>query len=363
MSPTALLRRLVPSGLRPLLRRAADAVSGALARLGARGRLAATVHYALFGRSFDREHLAVLRGREAYAAQQTQLRESAAALRRNTHRLEKGLIMQPRRPVFGEGFIEETVRLYGKALALPGFSVEELAWAGAVLTEYFAVVGAAPAVDRARAAFRALPAPPEAADPHRSGPFAPRPQGAGPGTEVSFEALSQLFVQRRSVRWYLDRPVPRALVTQALEAAVLAPSACNRQPFRFVMALNREDASRIAQCAGGTAGFAEQLPGVLVAIGDLSAYPYERDRHLIYIDTALAAMQFMLAAETLGLATCAINWPDIEAAERRLGALVPLAPYERVIMLLAVGYADPEGGVPFSQKKPTRLLLSEYEPS
>ena len=40
---------------------------------------------------------------------------------------------------------------------------------------------------------------------------------------------------RRSVRQYADRPVPRELVEQVLRAGILAPSAGNRQPWKFVV--------------------------------------------------------------------------------------------------------------------------------
>src|SRR5690606_16867538 len=107
----------------------------------------------------------------------------------------------------------------------------------------------------------------------------------------------------------------------------------------------------IANCAGGTSGFAENLTSIVAVVGDLSAYPYERDRHLIYIDGSLAAMQLMLALETLGLSTCSINWPEINANERKIRKVIKLKDYERVVMLLAVGYADQTGGIPYSQKK------------
>jgi nitroreductase len=73
-------------------------------------------------------------------------------------------------------------------------------------------------------------------------------------------------------------------------------------------------------------------------------------------------MQLMLAAETLGLSTCPINWPDVDAAERRIRELLEIPSYERVIMLIAIGYGDPEGGVPYSQKKQRDLLVSEVTP-
>jgi hypothetical protein len=57
-------------------------------------------------------------------------------------------------------------------------------------------------------------------------------------------------------------------------------------------------ASEVAATAMGTAGFSNNIPALIAVVGDLSAYPAERDRHVIYIDGGLATMQLMLAFET-----------------------------------------------------------------
>ena len=62
-------------------------------------------------------------------------------------------------------------------------------------------------------------------------------------------------------------------------------------------------------------------------------------------------MAFMLALETVGLASCAINWPDFEPLERKMQRTLGLELHERPIMLIAIGYADPNGLVAYSQKK------------
>ena len=71
-------------------------------------------------------------------------------------------------------------------------------------------------------------------------------------------------------------------------------------------------------------------------------------------------MQLMLDAETLGLSTCSINWPDVDAAERKIQGMLELQSHERVVMLIAIGYGDPDGGVPYSQKKQRDLLVQDF---
>lgn len=265
--------------------------------------------------------------------------------------------MRPRRSVFGEAFILETVSFYKKARQNPDYSAGELRWAGDVLDEYFLVVDETPAICRAREAYFGQSECMNEDDSENGLQcFKPYAMSECPRNSISFEEINTLFVRRRSVRWYQSKHVPSGLIQRAINAGALAPSACNRQPFRFVVADESPLATNIARCAGGTAGFSDQLPAVIVVIGDLSAYPKERDRHLIYIDSALASMQLMLAAETLGLSTCPINWPDVDHAEKELQKILNLPGYERVIMLIAIGYGDPNGGVPYSQKKHDSLI-------
>jgi nitroreductase len=95
----------------------------------------------------------------------------------------------------------------------------------------------------------------------------------------------------------------------------------------------------------------------VVVVGRLRNFADERDRHLIYIDSALAAMGFILALETLGLSSCMINWPDLPDKEGQMATLLALEPDERPVFLIAVGYADPSGKVARSVKKPVGELL------
>lgn len=350
------LRKLLPAPAKRAARRVFDAADVALVQLFSVNRLMANIYYFALSRRFDREHFAVMRGRRAYHRSLRIMKNTSPLLRRNIHRLEKGLIMRPRRHVFAESYILETVRCYNRANNVPGYCRHELRWAHDVLEEYFNLIKDTPIIFRARSEYLEAGQYSAQLGGLGEGSFKPYHLQDCPDNEVSFEELTTLFLRRRSVRWYKQQHVPLSLIQKTVNAAALAPSACNRQPYRFVIVNDPDWAQKVAECAGGTAGYAYQLPAVIIVIGDLSAYPKERDRHLIYIDAALASMQLMLAAETLGLSTCPINWPDVERSERKLEALIELPDYERVIMLISIGYGDPERLVPFSQKKRDALI-------
>lgn len=347
----SLLKKILPTSVAHAVRNQSARVDRLVIRFLSCWQWTSSLYYAFFSRQFGREHQGVLRGRLAFWHSLENVKTTSALLRRNTHRLEKGLIMRPRRPVFAEDYILETVECLEKASQSSfGFDDGELRWALDVLSEYFNVVSTTKTVEQARSRFNVII---QSVGLGSKGPkFIPREHQTLPQSNISSDELHILFKRRRSTRWYLERPVPENLIRQAMTMAMEAPSACNRLPYRFFYTDERQKVTKLAGFAGGTVGFVEGIPSLIVVIGDFSAYPLERDRHCIYIDSSLASMQLMLALETMGLSTCPINWPDIEFREQLMQKELGLEDYERPIMLLAVGYADPAGGVPYSQKKP-----------
>lgn len=322
--------------------------------------------YCFLSREMDAEFHAVINGRYQYHKSLRKVGSNSALLRRNIHRVEKGLIMKPRKAVFAESYILETVDAFGRQVAREqGSSPLELRWARDVLDNYFAIVAPTPKVSKAHELYIALcntyhellsiPVQPLL----QVDKLRPYPRSLAPKLSTSYEDFETLCLRRRSVRWYLNRSIPASLVRQAANVASFAPSACNRQPYKFVFTNDKDKVQRIAACVSGTKGFVDNIPAIITVVGDLSAYPFERDRHLIYVDSSLASMQFMLALECLGLSSCPINWPDVSLNDYKIKKILSLEEYERVIMLIAVGYADHDGQIPYSQKKQDKFLFNE----
>ena len=325
--------------------------------------LRTTIYRLLLGHRYSREMRTVAAGRIRYLtvqAEQVDGLRSDPILRRCIHRLEKGLTMRPRSSVFALDYIAETIDSLDAALQRANHSEDELQWAVDVLAVYFLAVDDVGAIRAARSRFNQLLRTEIASRGIRADPKGMSPKNHHETTraDVSFDQLLTLFRQRKSIRWFSQTPGPPEHHHKAISAARHAPSACNRQPFFFRVITGNTDTTRVAAIAMGTAGYSHQIPALIVVIGDFSAFETERDRHLPYIDGSLASMQLMLACETLGLGTCPINWPDIEARERKMSLELELPAHLRPIMLVAVGYPDPDGQVAFSAKKSADDLLS-----
>ncbi len=273
-------------------------------------------------------------------------------LRRGIHSLEKGLIASSPRATFALDYIAEAVDDAGelvRAAAGDGTVDSTIAWAFGVLDAYFEVNLPAghPVVSAAHQRYqqyRGLLSPEITA---RCMPFV-RPAESG---RVDYESLLALARQRRSVRHYLNRPVPREAIDRAIAVGLEAPSGCNRQPFQFRVFDDPRMISELAELPTGCSGFDGGIPCLVVIVGEMCAFAEDRDRHLIYIDAALAAMGFQLALETQGLSSCCINWPSISEREAMIRGALDLRTDQQVVMLLSVGYPDPEHPVPGSCKK------------
>lgn len=330
----------------------------AIWRVCVRWPFLADLYYCLVPQ-FRREHHAVLLGKLLHEEDMQAADDVGAeyTLRRNIHRLEKGLIMRPRREVFAREYLGETVEVY---LGLSGSNREDIrplmCWSKDVLTTYFDAVASDPAIDpyqeRFLASLKETAGEAQATEAcqvegQKRTPYA---RDTAP-LKADYEAMLELAKRRRSVRWYLNKPVPRELIDRAIEIANLSPSACNRQPFTFRIFDKSELAQKIGSIPTGTKGFAQDFVCLIVIVGDLRAYFSERDRHAIYVDGALAAMALQFGLEVQGVSSCCINWPDIEPRERAMSKELGLASNERPIMCMSIGYPDPEGQVPYSQKK------------
>lgn len=348
----------------PAIRRTYETAQRGLLGVVGRNRVAATVYSVPGLGTFNREQFAVLAGRRRYYASLGRgSRRTHVELRRNVHRLEKGILMEPRRPVFARDYIEETVDFYSTAVtdtdSPQGIEPGELLWAHEVLDEYFSIVDRSDAaVERARATFEALPVPDPSDDGMRRRPYRHEEITR---SDVTYDQLLALARQRRSVRWFEQRPVPRELIDKALLVGRESPTACNRLPYEYLVFDEPASVRRVASIPFGAGGYDHQIPAIVVVKARLDSYFSPRDRHAPYVDASLATMGFLLGLETLGLASSVINWPDFEPLEAKMAKTLGLEPYERVVCLIAVGYPRPDGMVASSQKKSLEVLR-HFEP-
>jgi len=143
--------------------------------------------------------------------------------------------------------------------------------------------------------------------------------------------------KRKSVRAYDNRPVEEDRLNAVLEAGRLAPSASNRQEWRFVVVRDAETRKRLAQAAGNQ-GFVGRAPVVIAACARTDGHVMKCGQPCYPIDVAIALDHMTLAAVELGLGTCWIGHFD----ERKVKEILGIPDEIRVVELMPLGYpADP----------------------
>jgi len=159
--------------------------------------------------------------------------------------------------------------------------------------------------------------------------------------------LLDLLKHRKSVRDFLDRPVEQEKIMMCLEAARLAPSACNSQPWKFIVVDDRQLKKKLSDAAFSGIysinSFCKMAPVIVVVISEKSKFLARiggmfRGTKYYLIDIGVACEHFVLQAEELGLGTCWIGWFNEEAVKSILNIPKP----KKIDVLIALGYYDKE---------------------
>jgi nitroreductase len=130
--------------------------------------------------------------------------------------------------------------------------------------------------------------------------------------EVSFEAFkvdfSEVIRTRRSVRSFKRDPIPEDVLSTILNAARIAPSGSNRQPWRFILVTDDMLKQKMISACNDQE-FIAQAPAIVVACGQ--KLPINRGGYMgemsMLLDVSIAFTHLILAARAEGLGTCWIG--------------------------------------------------------
>jgi len=157
------------------------------------------------------------------------------------------------------------------------------------------------------------------------------------------QSFLELVNKRYSVRDFLNKPVEREKIKLCLEAARLAPSACNSQPWKFIVVddpnLKDKLCDKIFSGQYKTNIFAKKAPVIVVVISEKSTFLAKvggllRDTRYYLIDIGIAVEHFILQATELGLGTCWIGWFNENQAKKVLN----IPNNKKIDVVIPVGY-------------------------
>lgn len=157
--------------------------------------------------------------------------------------------------------------------------------------------------------------------------------------------LLDLIKSRQSDRAFdTDRPVEVDKLTRILEAGRLAPSACNAQPWKFVVVNEPELKNKVADCTSnrvlGMNHFTKQAPVHILVVEERanltsSIGSLVKKKEFPQIDIGIAAAHICLAAKAEGLGSCIIGWFN----EKKLRPLLGIPSSKRILLDILIGYS------------------------
>jgi len=162
--------------------------------------------------------------------------------------------------------------------------------------------------------------------------------------EPQVPSLLKLIWQRRSIRRFLESPIPREKILLCLEAARWAPSAENVQPWRFLVIDDPEVKQRFAEKVFSgiyfPSRFAQHAPVLILVMARLDILANRVGKQIQgvayhLLDIGMAGEHLVLQAEELGLSTCWIGWFNLKKARK----FFSIPRKYKIISLIALGYA------------------------
>lgn len=156
--------------------------------------------------------------------------------------------------------------------------------------------------------------------------------------------MLELIRSRQSDRKYSDKPVEQEKLGRIIEAGRMAPSACNAQPWKFVVVTDPELIRNLAEAASakliGMNTFVNQSPALIVIIREspnlsskVGATIKNKDYSLI--DIGIATENICLQARAEGIGSCILGWFD----EKMVKKLLSIPSSKRVELIITLGYS------------------------
>ena len=178
---------------------------------------------------------------------------------------------------------------------------------------------------------------------------------------IDGKKLLELIKSRQSDRKYSDKPIEKEKLERIVEAGRMAPSACNAQPWKFIVVTEADLLAKLAEASSakllGMNEFAGQATAMLVVIREqanltsrIGAQIKRKDYSLI--DIGIASENICLQAEAEGLGSCMLGWFDEEKVRKTLG--VPKS--KRVELIITLGYSLSEKRE--KRRKPPEVTVS-----
>ncbi len=161
--------------------------------------------------------------------------------------------------------------------------------------------------------------------------------------------MLEIIKSRQSCRSYSGACVESDKLIEIVEAGRLSPSACNSQPWSFVLVSSKEKAAEVGECTrvNGRNAFTENCTAYIIIVEEEceAAFGGREHRYFAEMDIGMCTMNICTMAEAVGVASCILGSFDAD----KLKAVAGIDKSKCIKLVIALGYAS--DGYPIREKK------------
>lgn len=164
---------------------------------------------------------------------------------------------------------------------------------------------------------------------------------------VNGTEMLELVKNRQSDRSYSNKAVEKEKLERIIEAGRMAPSACNAQPWKFIIVDDPDLLNQLAEAASakllGMNSFVGQAPVQIIVVREKANMSSRigktvKNKDYSLIDIGIATGNICLQARAEGLGSCIIGWFD----EKMVRKILHIPASKRVELIITIGYAAKE---------------------
>jgi nitroreductase len=173
--------------------------------------------------------------------------------------------------------------------------------------------------------------------------------------------MLELILRRQSDRKYSDKPVEDEKLARIIEAGRMAPSACNAQPWKFVVVTDASLIQKLSQAATekltGMNSFVNQAPVLITIVREKPNLSSKiggkmKNKDYSHNDIGIASANICLQAAAEGIGSCIIGWFD----EKMIRMILGIPASKRVELIITLGYSLSEYRE--KKRKPKEVTVS-----
>ena len=161
---------------------------------------------------------------------------------------------------------------------------------------------------------------------------------------VDGKDILELILKRQSDRKYSSKPIEKEKLDRIIEAGRMAPSACNAQPWKFVIVTDALLLKELSEAASakllGMNSFVSQAPAIIVVVREKANFSSKiggtiKNKDYSHIDLGIASGNICLQAAAEGIGSCIMGWFD----EKMVRKILNIPSSKRVELLITLGYS------------------------